>query len=262
MLSRMQLELAAVVVVFGAGSLAVSGALAFILGINLGGGLPAVTATMAQGPAARRLPLAILMCRGTLARLGVAVIESGDPSTDLPIHLASAGVDVVFSINNRFLLSDAVLASGPRFYNIHNGLVQRYRGLAEVCVVAAICRGEAEYGATLHRLLPGQKVDTGPVVGQQAFAVATEDEFAIVFGRGLDACKRLYEQHVATIAAGDDVATPVDHTGKAFGYKDVARLCAEASPERRRRASRLGPYQAFFPTLAAQLADVDRHAAA
>jgi methionyl-tRNA formyltransferase len=214
------------------------------------------------------LPVAVVCCPvgdpalPRLARLGVTVLSSDDPNADLPPQLAAPGGKVVFSINNRFLLSDALLASGPRFYNIHNGLVQRYRGLAEVCVVAAICRGEAEYGATLHRLLPGQKVDTGPVVGQQAFAVAAEDDFPIVFGRGLDACKHLYEQHLAAIAAGDDVATPVDHAGKAFGYKDVARLCAEASPERRRRASRLGPYQAFFPTLAAQLADVDRHAAA
>ena len=47
-----------------------------------------------------------------------------------------------------------------------------------------------------------------------------------------------------------------------YGYQEVARHCAEASPERRRRARRLGPYQAFIPTLAAQLADVERHAAA
>jgi methionyl-tRNA formyltransferase len=214
------------------------------------------------------LPLVLVCCPvddpalPRLARLGVTVLSSDDPNADLPPQLVASRAEVVFSINNRFLLSDALLASSPRFYNIHNGLVQRYRGLAEICTFAAICRGEAEYGATLHRLLPGQKVDTGPVVAQQAFAVAAEDDFAVVFGRGIEACKRLYEQHVAAIVAGDAVSTTVEHAGKAFGYKDVARLCAEASPERRRRASRLGPYQAFFPALAAQLADVDRHAAA
>lgn len=214
------------------------------------------------------LPVALVCCPAgdpalpRLARLGVMVFPSDNPSADLLPQLAAPGGEVVFSINNRFLLSDALLASGPRFYNIHNGLVQRYRGLAEVCAFAAICRGEAEYGATLHRLLPGQKVDTGPVVAQQAFAVAAEDDFAIVFGRGLEACKRLYEQHIVAVATGDDVATPVEHAGMAFGYKDVVRLWTEASPERRRRASCLGPYQAFFPALAAQLADVERSAAA
>jgi methionyl-tRNA formyltransferase len=197
-----------------------------------------------------------------LARLGVTVFPSDNPNADLSLQIAAPECEVVFSINNRFLLSDVLLASGPRFYNIHNGLVQRYRGLAEVCTVAAICRGEVEYGATLHRLLPGQKVDTGPVVAQQAFTVASEDDFAVVFGRGLDACKRLYEQYVAAIVAGSAATTLVEHAGKAFGYRDVARLCAEASPERRRRAIGLGPYQRYFPALAALLANIDRHTAA
>ncbi|WP_374332775.1 Na/Pi cotransporter family protein [Aestuariivirga sp.] len=56
------------------GSLGVEGALAFILGINLGGGLPAVSATLAQPPVARRLPLANLTCRGIVAILGLAFI--------------------------------------------------------------------------------------------------------------------------------------------------------------------------------------------
>jgi len=61
------------------GSLGVDGALAFILGINFGGGLPAVTATLAQPPVARRLPLANLICRGILAILGLAFITRISP---------------------------------------------------------------------------------------------------------------------------------------------------------------------------------------
>ena len=56
------------------GSLTIEGALAFILGINLGGGLPAVSATLAQPPVARRLPLANLACRGIVAILCLAFI--------------------------------------------------------------------------------------------------------------------------------------------------------------------------------------------
>ncbi|MFO1090357.1 MAG: Na/Pi cotransporter family protein [Hyphomicrobiales bacterium] len=47
------------------GSLETTGALAFILGINFGGGLPAVIGTLGLSPAARRLPLANLLCRAT-----------------------------------------------------------------------------------------------------------------------------------------------------------------------------------------------------
>ena len=57
------------------GSLEVSGALAFILGVNFGGGLPAVTATLALSPEARRLPLANLFCRGVASLTGIAFIN-------------------------------------------------------------------------------------------------------------------------------------------------------------------------------------------
>lgn len=46
------------------GSLDAMGALAFVLGVNLGGGLPALTSTAEFEPAARRAPLANLLCRG------------------------------------------------------------------------------------------------------------------------------------------------------------------------------------------------------
>ena len=65
------------------GSLEVSGALAFILGINFGGGLPAVTATLAETPVARRLPLANLLCRGLLAVLCLAFLTRITPHVEL-----------------------------------------------------------------------------------------------------------------------------------------------------------------------------------
>jgi len=56
------------------GSLELAGALALVLGINLGGGLPSVTATLALPPPARRLPLANFLCRGAVAILCVAFL--------------------------------------------------------------------------------------------------------------------------------------------------------------------------------------------
>lgn len=76
------------------GSLGVDGALAFILGINLGGGLPAVSATLAQPPVARRLPLANLISRGILAILALAFIARITPYVQMlplgPIETAVA----------------------------------------------------------------------------------------------------------------------------------------------------------------------------
>ena len=61
------------------GSLDVAGALSFILGINFGGSLPAVTATLALPPAARRLPMSNLFCRGITAILGIAFVGKFAP---------------------------------------------------------------------------------------------------------------------------------------------------------------------------------------
>jgi phosphate:Na+ symporter len=77
----------------GNGSLAVEGALAFILGLNFGGGLPAVSATLAQPPVARRLPLANLLCRGVIAILGLAFLARLVPIVQLlPLGPVEAAV--------------------------------------------------------------------------------------------------------------------------------------------------------------------------
>ncbi len=101
-------SLAAVLLVatfLASGSLEIAGALSFILGINFGGGLPAVTATMAQSPAARRLPLSNLLCRGIIAILGIAFIERITPHVELlplgPVDTAvafHAGFNIVVAL--------------------------------------------------------------------------------------------------------------------------------------------------------------------
>lgn len=53
------------------GSLAPEQALPFVLGLNFGGGLPALSATMGQPAAALQLPVANLLCRGGLALAGL-----------------------------------------------------------------------------------------------------------------------------------------------------------------------------------------------
>lgn len=62
------------------GSLEIGAALAFILGVNLGGGLPALTGTAGQPRSARRLPIANLVCRGLLA---LALVPALGPIEDL-----------------------------------------------------------------------------------------------------------------------------------------------------------------------------------
>lgn len=76
------------------GSLETAAALPFILGINFGGGLPAVTATLGLAPEARRLPFANLLCRGIMALAGIAVVDRLAPYVMLspmpPVEMAVA----------------------------------------------------------------------------------------------------------------------------------------------------------------------------
>lgn len=76
------------------GSLEIAGALPVILGVNFGGGLPAVAATLDQPTEARRLPLSNLACRGTLALvlLGMTtfLVRAAEQLPLAPVHVAAA----------------------------------------------------------------------------------------------------------------------------------------------------------------------------
>ncbi len=89
------------------GSMELAGALAFVLGTNLGGGLPAVTATFAQPAAARRLPLANLLGRGGCAILALVFIDVLTPLVNmLPLARVelAVGFHAAFNLAVGFLL--------------------------------------------------------------------------------------------------------------------------------------------------------------
>lgn len=189
-----------------------------------------------------------------LRSLGIAVLDSADPNAEAEAIARAASDGIVFSINNRHLLGDALLRCGPRFFNIHNGLTQHYRGIAEICLFAALCRGESRYGVTLQELLPAQRVDSGPVVAQLDFAIAPEDNFARVLENSLQACRALFEQQAAVIASGAFSTQPLQVADRALSYRDVPALAAQAEPARLQRACALGRYAGLFPALRAAIA--------
>jgi phosphate:Na+ symporter len=88
------------------GSLDVAGALAFVLGINFGGGLPALTSTAEYPPAARRVPLANLLCRGAAAALALPFLSSLAPLAD---NLAGNPVSRVLSMHVLFNIAVAAI---------------------------------------------------------------------------------------------------------------------------------------------------------
>jgi methionyl-tRNA formyltransferase len=184
---------------------------------------------------------------------GVAVLESQDPNVDLLSTPGKESGAIVFSINNRHIIHDALLRSGPSFFNIHAGMIQQYRGIAEVCMFAALTRGDRFYGVTLHRLLPNQRVDSGPVVAQQQFAVDPEDRFSDLLQKSLDACQSIFESNVRNILQDSFHTVVVDTAAPALSYKDVASLRRAAAPARLAKASDLGRYAGLFSRLAAAI---------
>jgi folate-dependent phosphoribosylglycinamide formyltransferase PurN len=184
-----------------------------------------------------------------LRKQGVAVVESTQPNETLRTIIEAGADGVVFSINNRHIIADELLIRGARFFNVHNGLVQRYRGIAEVCIFAAVCTGDLRYGATLQQLLPGQEVDAGPAVAQLEFPIGSTDRFCDVLPRSLAACQRVFEMNVLGIASNSSKTVVLETAAAVLGYRDVIALCTEADPVRLGLASDLGRYAGFFPRL-------------
>jgi methionyl-tRNA formyltransferase len=189
-----------------------------------------------------------------LEKRGVTLVFSSTPNVTLPRLMGNLSNQVVFSVNNSHILSDILLRSGPRFFNIHNGLVQGYRGLAEVCIVAALCHGETRYGATLQEVLPQQKVDAGPVIAQLDCAVGQNDGFAELLPQSLNNCQRLFELHLDDVLMGRIIEHMVPIADRALSYENLSEVLAAChDPARLTRAARLGPYAGFFPRLHAAL---------
>lgn len=84
------------------GSLEIVGALAFILGVNCGGGLPAVSATLQMPPEARRLPLANLFCRGSVSIILLGFVGRIAAYTTI-IPLGSVELAVLFHVGFNLL---------------------------------------------------------------------------------------------------------------------------------------------------------------
>jgi UDP-4-amino-4-deoxy-L-arabinose formyltransferase/UDP-glucuronic acid dehydrogenase (UDP-4-keto-hexauronic acid decarboxylating) len=93
-------------------------------------------------------------------------------------ELRAARVDLLLNAHSLFVVHDAVLAA-PSIgaFNLHPGPLPRYAGLN--CPSWAICRGEREYGVTVHRMAP--RIDAGTIAYQATFPI-DEDETGLTLG--------------------------------------------------------------------------------
>lgn len=177
------------------------------------------------------------------------VVISDNPNAVMDNVVETTRDGVVFSVNNKHILSDEMLLSSLQFYNIHNGLVQSYRGIAEVCVFAAICQGAKEYGATLQRLLPGEVVDGGAAVAQISTTISESDTFELVFEKSLILCTEIFKLNVSKILRGSAEFSDVAISSSAYSYKHIPNLVRGVPHKRLSNARSMGNYSGLLPRL-------------
>ena len=184
-----------------------------------------------------------------LIKSGAKVIESENFNYDLALQLLNVTDANVLSINNKTILVDELLQKEYKFFNIHNGLTQRYRGIAEVCVFAAICHGAREYGATFHRMMPKQLVDTGPIISQSSFIIPHLATFESLFDKSLANVQTLLTSSLNKFA---ELGNPceVERNSKTLNYGEIKHLVEQSPKDRVIRACELGIYTGLLPKLA------------
>jgi folate-dependent phosphoribosylglycinamide formyltransferase PurN len=156
---------------------------------------------------------------------------------------------IILSINNEWIIPDKVVSSVEKVYNIHNGLIQKYRGISEVCMIAAIVNREREYGATIHELQIGNEVDSGPVVAQRRFNLPPYINFQQLMKISQNNCFSILEENILGISSGHVNTHKVEISSRIYTYIDVPNLLKGTDNETHQRATDLGPFRPYLPKL-------------
>ena len=184
-----------------------------------------------------------------LRAMNAKIMASNNINHDLYPVLVEAKSGIVFSISNKQILDNSLLATGWRFFNIHNGLVQDYRGVAEICLLAALCQQSAEYGVTMHEILPHQEVDCGPVLYQNKFNIDPDINFEQLVTISFRACDAIFRENFDLIVSTKLSGHEVPVCSVIYNYSMVSALLDAAPRQRLEQATYLGLYQNSFPHL-------------
>jgi methionyl-tRNA formyltransferase len=143
--------------------------------------------TRPDAPAGRGRRLAAPPAKVVAKGLGIPVLQPERPAAGLDL---GAPTVVVCAYG---LLIPAGLLAERTWLNVHPSLLPRWRGAAPV--ERAIMAGDAETGVTIHETV--EALDAGPVAGQAAFAIGSEDDAQDVFARAAEVAVRLLDSVLA-----------------------------------------------------------------
>jgi methionyl-tRNA formyltransferase len=177
-----------------------------------------------------RLAPASLACLITLDDTADGRSVLGDYSafaekTGLPLRILRRGSELEAAIREiapdlcmvagwYTVLPDRLLAAVPGgFVGVHASLLPEYRGGAPL--VWAMIHGERKTGVTLFHFDSG--MDTGDIVGQEAFEIADEDTIADVLRTAGATSVRLVRDHYPGLVSGKAPRVPQNHARATYG---------------------------------------------
>jgi hypothetical protein len=102
-------------------------------------------------------------------------------------------------------------------------------------------------------LLPGEKVDAGPVLDQRSFKIGADENFEKVFSKSIDNFKNQIEITLPRLVSMIEIDGKYLHGSALYAYKDVGTLIENASEDRRELACDLGKYSGLLPKLSSKL---------
>lgn len=122
--------------------------------------------------------------------------------------------DVFISVMYAKLVSEEFI-QGRRCYNIHPGLLPRYRGSGAFSW--AIINGEEQSGVTLHEL--DVSIDHGDIITRSTFDIWPHDTAEILFRRAERAMEDIFHQYFGALLLNDYMKKPQDESKARLYYK-------------------------------------------
>jgi phosphoribosylglycinamide formyltransferase-1 len=180
-----------------------------VLGSGKGSNLEAILAAIDAGQLRAEVVLVIsddadarILKVARKAGVPVATLDNGSDSkpyaeTDLLVHLAECGADLVILAGFMRIIRQPMLDAWPRrILNIHPSLLPKHTGLR--AWQKALKAGDAETGCTVH--LVDEGVDTGQILGQARVPILPGDDAETLHARIQEQEHRLYPKVIAAYA--------------------------------------------------------------
>ena len=204
-----------------------------------------------------KIDLVLLQSSGGIEKIllnnNIPYIISYKVNSDLQSILDVSSPSIIFLLNCDTIIEDNLLLTNHSFFNIHNGLVQFYRGIAEVCVFSAICNGEKEYGATLQKLSAFDLIDSGQIIAQRRFSITDTMNFYTLFTNSLRNCEYLFRENLEQILLNQFNQVSPLVLGKLYSFKDIEVIINGTEPKLLEKACNLGPLIHYLPKLVEHL---------